>query len=106
MGLCAVFSVARSRQCVNTSNPRSPPSTNSMATIHEQIDELLAADVHNQLSQGARSALHNQLVEWASCRQLHQENKIMNKILEETLATEKPDASFEQLMLAGFHSRF
>ena len=77
-----------------------------MATIHEQIDELLAADVHNQLSEEERYALHNHLVECASCRQLHQENKTMNKILEDTLTIERPDASFEQRMLAGFRNRF
>jgi len=76
-----------------------------MATIHEQIDELLAADVHHQLSEEERYALHNHLVECASCRQLHQENKIMNKILEETLAGQKPDAFFEQRMLTGFRNR-
>jgi hypothetical protein len=36
---------------------------------------------------------------------LHQENKIMNKVLEENLVAEKPDASFEQRMLAGFRTR-
>jgi len=49
--------------------------------------------------------MHNHLVECASCRQLHRENKTMNKILEETLVTKKTDASFEQRMLAGFRKR-
>src|SRR3984893_19324911 len=106
MELCGAFSVAPSRQCASNSNPHSPPLTNSMATIHEQIDELLAADVHNQLSEKERYALHNHLVECASCRQLHQKNKTMNKILEDTLTIERPDASFEQRMLAGFRNRF
>ena len=76
-----------------------------MPTVHDQIDELLAADVHNQLSEEERHALHTHLVECATCRRAHQENKIMNKVLEETLATEKPDPAFEQRMLAGFRQR-
>src|SRR5712671_1332295 len=76
-----------------------------MATVHDQIDELLAADVHNQLSEEERRALHTHLVECATCRRAHQENKIMNKVLEETLAGEKPDPAFEQRMLAGFRHR-
>ena len=41
----------------------------------------------------------------AACRKTHQEIKVMNKILEETLAHEKPDPVFEQRMLAGFRNR-
>ena len=76
-----------------------------MATIHDEIDNWLAADIHSELSEQERRALGNHLVECAVCRQLHQENKIMNKVLEENLAAEKPDASFEQRMLAGFRTR-
>ena len=76
-----------------------------MATIHDEIDNWLAADLHNELSESERHALGNHLVECAVCRKLHQENKVMNRILEESLATEKPDASFEQRMLAGFRNR-
>ena len=76
-----------------------------MATIHDEIDNYLAADVHDELSEEERNALHTHLVECAACRQFHQENKIMNKILEENLATEKPDTAFEQRMLAGFRNR-
>jgi hypothetical protein len=76
-----------------------------METIHDEIDNWLAADVHDQLSEEERHALGNHLVECAACRKLHQENKIMNRILEENLATERPDASFEQRMLAGFRNR-
>src|SRR5204863_5100517 len=39
------------------------------------------------------------------CRKAHQQTKTMNKILEETLAQEKPDLRFEQRMLAGFRNR-
>ena len=76
-----------------------------MATIHEEIDNWLAADIHGELSEPERGALHAHLVECAACRKAHQENKVMNKILEETLANEKPDRTFEQRMLSGFRSR-
>ncbi|HEY2124738.1 MAG TPA: DUF4349 domain-containing protein, partial [Chthoniobacterales bacterium] len=76
-----------------------------MATIHSQIDELLAADVHGQLSDTERQALHTHLVECAECRQLHKEQKIMNQLLDENLAPQKADGAFEQRMLAGFRSR-
>jgi hypothetical protein len=76
-----------------------------MATIHDEIDNWLAADLHGELSEGERSALHAHLVDCAACRKTHQEIKVMNKILEETLAEEKADPAFEQRMLAGFRSR-
>ncbi len=76
-----------------------------MATIHDEIDDWLAADIHGELSEDERGTLHAHLVECAACRKAHQENKIMNKILEETLATEKPDSVFEQRMLVGFRKR-
>jgi hypothetical protein len=74
-------------------------------TIHDEIDSYLVADLHNELSEQERHALHTHLVECAACRQFHQENKIMNKILEENLATEKADPAFEQRMLSGFRNR-
>jgi anti-sigma factor RsiW len=76
-----------------------------MATIHEEIDNWLAADIHGELSDDERGALHAHLVECAACRKAHQETKIMNKIVEETLSHEKPDPTFEQRMLSGFRSR-
>jgi hypothetical protein len=76
-----------------------------MPTVHNEIDNYLAADVHNELSDEERHELHAHLVECADCRRLHQETKIMNKALEETLATEKPDTAFERRMLAGFRNR-
>ncbi|HEY4270381.1 MAG TPA: DUF4349 domain-containing protein [Candidatus Udaeobacter sp.] len=76
-----------------------------MATVHNEIDNWLAADLHGQLSADERSALHAHLVDCAECRKAHQETKAMNKILEETLAHEKPDPAFEQRMLAGFRHR-
>jgi anti-sigma factor RsiW len=76
-----------------------------MATIHDEIDSWLAADLHGELSNNERSALHAHLVDCGACRKTHQEIKVMNKILEETLAQQKPDPAFEQRMLAGFRNR-
>jgi hypothetical protein len=76
-----------------------------MATIHDEIDTWLAADLYGELSDSEQSALHAHLLDCAGCRKTHQEIKTMNKILEETLAQEKPDPAFEQRMLAGFRKR-
>jgi hypothetical protein len=73
-----------------------------MATIHDEIDNWLAADLHGELSDNERNVLHTHLVDCATCRKTHQETKTMNKILEETLAQEKPDPAFERRMLARF----
>ncbi len=74
-------------------------------TIHDNIDEFLAADLHNELSEQERNALHIHLVECADCRQAHQETKVMNKVLEEKCENEKPDIAFENRMLAAFRNR-
>jgi anti-sigma factor RsiW len=76
-----------------------------MATIHDEIDSWLVADLHGELSNNERSALHAHLVACGACRKTHQEIKAINKILEETLAQEKPDPAFEQRMLASFRNR-
>src|SRR5438552_5208610 len=76
-----------------------------MATIHDEIDNWLAADLYGELSENERSVLHAHLVDCVICRKTHQETKTMNKILEETLAQEKPDPAFEQRMLAAFRNR-
>jgi Domain of unknown function (DUF4349)/Putative zinc-finger len=76
-----------------------------MATIHDEIDTWLTADLHGELSDSEQSALHAHLLDCAACRKTHQEIKTMNKILEETLAQQKPDPAFEQRMLAGFRNR-
>jgi Domain of unknown function (DUF4349)/Putative zinc-finger len=76
-----------------------------MATIHEEIDSWLAADLHGELSDSEQSVLHAHLLDCAGCRKTHQEIKTMNKVLEETLAHQKPDPAFEQRMLAGFRRR-
>src|SRR2546429_5335683 len=105
MARCAEFSAAPSRRCVNSFVPLSPQWTKRMATIHDEIDSWLAADIHGELSEDERSALHAHIVDCAACRKAHQENKVMNKMLEETLAQEKPDPAFEQRMLSGFRNR-
>ena len=76
-----------------------------MATIHDEIDNWLAADLHGELSNNERSALHAHLVDCGACRKTHQEIKLMNRILEETFAQQKPDPAFEPRMLAGFRNR-
>jgi len=74
-------------------------------TIHDDIDSYLAADLYYELSEQEERALHTHLIECAACRKIHQESKIMNKVLEEKFAREKPDPAFEQRMLAGFRNR-
>jgi hypothetical protein len=76
-----------------------------MPTIHEQIDELLAADLHGELSAAERDAFHAHLVDCADCRQAFQEEKNMHKLLNETIADKKADAGFEQRMVARFRDR-
>jgi len=76
-----------------------------MTTVHDEIDNWLAADLYGELSDAEQRQLHTHLVECAVCRKTHQETKTMNKILEETLAQQKPDPAFEQRMLTGFRNR-
>jgi Domain of unknown function (DUF4349)/Putative zinc-finger len=76
-----------------------------MPTIHEQIDELLAADLHGELSAAERDAFHAHLVDCADCRQAFQEEKNMHKLLNETIADKKADAGFEQRMVSRFRDR-
>jgi anti-sigma factor RsiW len=76
-----------------------------MATVHDEIDNWLAADLYGELSEEEQRQLHTHLVECATCRKTHQETKIMNKLLEETFAQLKPDSALEQRMLAGFRNR-
>jgi hypothetical protein len=76
-----------------------------MATIHEQLDELLAADLHDELTAAERDEFHAHLVECGECRQAFQEGKTMNRILNETLAEKKADPAFEQRMVSRFRDR-
>src|SRR5215467_8396039 len=100
MARCAEFSAAHSRPCANNFAQLSLQWINRMATIHEEIDNWLAADLHGELSEDERGALHAHLVDCSACRKTHQQTRIMNKILEENLATRRPDPAFEQRMLA------
>ncbi len=76
-----------------------------MSTIHEQIDELLAADLHGELSATERDAFNAHLVDCADCRQAFQEEKNMHKLLNETIADKKADPRFEQRMVSRFRDR-
>jgi hypothetical protein len=76
-----------------------------MSTIHEQIDELLAADLHGELSAAERDAFRAHLIECTDCRQAFQEEKNMHKVLNETIADKKADAGFEQRMISRFRDR-
>jgi hypothetical protein len=105
MARCAEFSAALSHRCANSFAPLWPQRIEFMATVHDEIDNWLVADLYGELSEEDRRQLHTHLVECATCRKIHQETKTMNKILEETLAQQKPDPAFEQRMLAGFRHR-
>src|SRR5947199_5649302 len=105
MARCAEFSAALSLRCANNFAPLSLRRIESMATIHDEIGNWLAADLYGELSREEQRQLHTHLVECATCRKTHQETKTMNKILEETLTQQKPDPAFEQRMLTGFRNR-
>src|SRR2546423_14429700 len=102
MARCAEFSAARWLRCANNFTPLSLQWTRHMATVHNEIDNWLAADLPGDLSEAERSVLHGPLLDCASCRKTHQETKTMNTILEETLPQGNADPAFEQPMLAWF----
>src|SRR5438105_15042177 len=99
------FSDALWRRSANSSAPLSLQWTKPMATVHDEIDNWLAADLYGDLSADEQRQLHTHLVDCAAGRKAHQETKTMNNILEETLAQEKPDPAFEQRTLAAFPDR-
>src|SRR5437016_1130319 len=105
MARCVEFSAALWHRSANSSAPLSLQWTKPMATVHDEIDNWLAADLYGELSEDEQRQLHTHLVDCAACRKTHQETKTMNKILEETLAQEKPDPAFEQRILAVFRNR-
>src|SRR3954463_3100205 len=105
MARYAEFSDARWLRCANNCVLRWHQWIRRMAIIHDEIDNWLAADLHGELSEHERTAFHTHLMECGACRKSHQETKSMNEILEEMLTAEKPDANFEQRMLADFRSR-
>src|SRR5438874_814529 len=102
---CAEFSAAPWLRYANNFGQHSLQRTESMATVHDEIDNWLAADLYGELSAEEQRQLHTHLVDCAACRKTHQETKTMNKLLEETLAQHKPDPAFEQRMLTGFRNR-
>src|SRR5947207_4067814 len=105
MAHCADLSDAHSRRFPNNSHQHWYHWNRHMATLHDVIDNYLAADLHGELLEDERNALHTHLVECAACRKAHQETKAMNQILEEKFTQEKPDAAFEHRMVARFHDR-
>src|SRR5213596_1497361 len=105
MARCVEFSAALWRHCANNFAPLSLQWIESMGTVHDEIDNWLAADLYGELSEDEQRQLHTHLVGCATCRKTHQETKTMNKILEETLTQQKPDPAFEQRMLTGFRNR-
>src|SRR5262249_18769880 len=105
MARCEEFSAAHWLRYANNFARPSPQWSKNMATIHDEIDTWLVADLHGELSGSERSALHAHLLDCAACRQSHDEVKTVNKILDETLAQEKPDLGFEQRILTGFRDR-
>jgi Domain of unknown function (DUF4349) len=76
-----------------------------MLTIHDRIEEFLAADLHDELSDVEREDLHVHLMECAACRALHKEEQVINKVMQSTLEHSKPIYGFEQRMLSAFRNR-
>src|SRR5438128_7512012 len=76
-----------------------------MVTIHENINEFLAADLHGELSGSEREELHTHLMECAECRLLHKEEQLTHKVLQATLESAKPTFGFEQRMVSSFRNR-
>src|SRR6476646_6512937 len=105
MARCAEFSAALWPRYANNFARLSLQPTKSMAIVHDEIDNWLAADLYSELSDEEQRQLHTHLVECVACRKTHQETKTMNRILEETLAQHKADPNFEERMLASFRNR-
>ncbi len=76
-----------------------------MVTIHENINEYLAADLHGELSQSEREELHTHLMECAECRTHYKDEQVTHKVLQATLEIAKPALGFEQRMVASFRNR-
>ena len=76
-----------------------------MVTIHENINEFLAADLHGELSESERDELHTHLMECAECRSLHKEEQFTHKLLQATVERAKPPLGFEQRMISSFRNR-
>ena len=76
-----------------------------MVTIHENINEYLAADLHGELSEAEREELHTHLMECAECRGHYKEEQLTHRVLQTTLESAKPTLGFEQRMVASFRNR-
>ncbi|MGI9115272.1 MAG: DUF4349 domain-containing protein [Chthoniobacterales bacterium] len=76
-----------------------------MLTIHDRIEEFLAADFHDELSDSEREELHAHLAECAGCRALQREEAMIHKVLQTTLEHSRPAFGFEQRMLSAFRNR-
>jgi Domain of unknown function (DUF4349) len=76
-----------------------------MLTIHDRIEEFLAADFHDELSEAERDDLHVHLMECAGCRALHKEERVINEVMQTTLEHAKPIFGFEQRILGAFRNR-
>lgn len=76
-----------------------------MLTIHDRIEEFLAADFHDELSDSERDDLHMHLMECAGCRALHKEERVINEVMQSTLEHAKPIFGFEQRILSAFRNR-
>ena len=74
-------------------------------TIHEEIENWLAADVHDQLNHEERAAFQQHLAGCATCRALQEEEKNMHQLLENTLVKESADPAFEERMVRHFRDR-
>ncbi len=105
MARCAEFSAGLWLRCANNFAPLSLQRTNlwQSFTTKSTTGSLPIFTANFQMNE--QRQLHTHLVDCVACRKTHQETKTMNKILEETLAQQKPDPSFEQRMLAGFRNR-
>ena len=55
-----------------------------MVTIHENINEYLAADLHGELSESEREEMHTHLMKCAECRAPYKEEQLTHKILQAT----------------------
>jgi hypothetical protein len=76
-----------------------------MVTIHENINEFLAADLHGELSESEREELHTHLMECAECRSLHKGEQLTHKLLQATVERAKPPLGFKQRMISSFRNR-
>lgn len=76
-----------------------------MPTIHEEIENWLAADVHDELSLNERRELETHLAGCRACRSVQQEEHAMNNLLNTTLSDEAADPGFEQRIVSHFRRR-